>query len=111
MGRKKEFLYEDIPPQLELIVRSICSDYTRRKQALISEQRAREVLDNYKRINSAIDKAIQIVEVAIRPIMLKDISERIGYDFSDAREMMCKETYYNRKRQIILMIAQNLKYI
>lgn len=96
-----------IPSGVVEVVKSLCRDYDRREKAAGDEA----VAENNKRINTAIDEALESVEVGIRRDILHDVSNGVGYDMSQASPYMAKNTYYDRKRKVIHDIAKKLNLI
>lgn len=110
MGRRK--LYEgcyDIPNTVVDEVRYICADYFRREKAVKIGSVSGELLDNYIRINKKIDQALSdVLEEGTRFIMLDDIANRRGYEYSRASQKMGRVSYFMKKRKIIYIIAKYL---
>ncbi len=108
--KKGTYIYE-LPRSIVEVVKSLCVDYPRRARALKNRLASEVLLCEYKRINDAIDKALADVEVGIRDYLLKDISDRRGYDCSEACICISKDAYYRRKRKVVHDIAKGLNLI
>ncbi len=109
MARRKMYFRYEIPSNVVCIVKSLCVDYERRELALKNPKLSSSVLDEYKRLNNAIDIALLELEVGIRKIMLNDVQHGRGYEYSRASSFIAKNTYYSRKRKLIYDIAKELK--
>lgn len=108
MGRKlKSGLTES---EVGIVIRH-CREYGRRKVAIEHHSKPDNVIEEYKRINGAIDEALECVEVGVRMMLLDDIAYSRGYFFSQASPFMTGETYYSRKRELVYNIAKALQLV
>lgn len=111
MARKKIYYDWHIPSSVVKIVTAYCADYDRRAK-LISDVNTTECcLNQYKLINSIIDKALDDIEVGIRRDMLYDISLGRGYFKSNCCVFIDKNSYYRRRRKLVHDIAVYLHLI
>ena len=100
-----------MPKGVVQIVKCICADYDRRARAIPYTDN-RDVRDTYIRMNTAVDSALlSITEPGIRDLMLRDMVCRRGYERSRAREMICGQSYYARRRKVLRLIAEELALI
>jgi uncharacterized membrane-anchored protein len=111
MPKPKLYFKWDIPTSIVDIVKAICADYDRRERTIKFGTISGAVLERYIELNNAVDKALQDVEIGLRNYLLSDIRYNRGYDYSDAQEIIAKNTYYNRKRKLIHDIAIELKLL
>ena len=109
--KTKIYLKWEIPTNIVLIVKSICADYERRAKVIALAKADGAVIEKYKELNDAIDKALEDVEPGIRKSLLKDFVEHLGYDRSGATFILSKNAYYRRKRKMIRDIAHYLNLI
>ena len=101
----------EIPKTVVLLVRALCADYTRRQIAIEKKTVDEKVLEEFVRINSAIDRALEGIDPGIRSTMLSDIIFGRGYDSSSAAIYICKESFFNRKRKFVHDVAVELNLI
>jgi hypothetical protein len=109
--RKKIFQQYDIPTSVVNIVIALCGDYPRRKKSLQSNAAPVDILESYKNLNVAIDKALEDIEVGLRGIIISDITEYRGYNKSGAQVVISKNAYYRRRRKLIHDIAVGMRLI
>ena len=111
MARQKIYFKHEIPSSVVDIVKTLCADYVRRERALRWDQLSEGVKNEYSRLNNAIDAALSIISASSRLDMVKDIGLGRGYDSSPCSPFLAKNTYYQRKREIVHNIAINLKLL
>ena len=111
MSRQKMYFKWEIPKTVVDVVKSHCADYKRRERMIKFSTITGAVLDEYVRLNSIIDNALEDVEVGIRQELLEDVAKGRGYDYSAASPFLAKNTYYPRKRKLIHDIAEGLSLI
>lgn len=111
MGRKRIYYRYEIPKSVVVIVKSVCADYDRRK--LLSEMGELDegVKARYDYLNGAIDDALIEIDPGIKRVMLEDIRNNRGYDYSPASPFLTKNSYYMRKKKVIHDIAKGLSLI
>ena len=109
MARRKMYFRYEIPTNVVCLVKILCIDYERRELALKDHKLSPSTLDEYRRLNGAIDTALLELEVGIRKIMLNDVQHNRGFEHSRASSFIAKNTYYSRKRKLIYDIAKELK--
>ena len=108
MARTKKYFNYEIPKGIVEIVKAICADYVRRDRALRWDELNDGVRFEYLRLNGAIEGALGIIDTSSRLDMIGDIAQGRGYEFSPCSPFLAKNTYYQRKRQIVHDIAVNL---
>lgn len=101
----------EIPKSVVLLVRALCADYTRRQIAIEKKTVDEKVLDEFVRINGAIDRALEDVETEVRRVILLDVVFGRGYNRSCAAMCMCEESFVKRKHKLIHDIAVELNLI
>ena len=107
MSKKRAYKYS-VPTGVAIIVQGLCADYARRERAIKYSAITGPLLARYVEINAAIDTALEGVEPGIREELLRNIGSGCGYDASDLCVLMSKNTYYARKRKVIVAIAHGL---
>ncbi|MBQ3015268.1 MAG: hypothetical protein IJD79_00650 [Clostridia bacterium] len=105
MGRKKIYNNWNHPQSLVNIIETIISDYPRRDRIVRFSSASETVIEEYRRLNAIIDRAVNELEPELARIVKCDMIDRIGYDKSRASLCASKSTYYNRKRKLIHDIA------
>lgn len=108
MARRKIYYKWELPCAVVEIVRGICADYDRRENAIKYSNVTGGVLERYVELNSAVDAALEDLEVGLRKDMIEDVALNRGYDFSRCSTYVSKCTYYNKKRKLIYDIAERL---
>jgi len=111
MARTKKYFNYELPKGVVEIVKAVCADYVRRDRALRWDELTDGVRFEYLRLNGAIEGALGIIDASVRLDMLADIAIGRGYEFSLCSPFFAKNTYYQRKRQIVHDIAINLRLI
>lgn len=112
MGQRPKFCEKyQVPYSVFVVVRSICADYKRRRDAIERRRDAAEVLIEYERLNGIVDIALSEIECGIRQTILEDVSLGRGYDFSPASPFLAKNTYYSRKHKLVYDIARGMRLI
>lgn len=104
---------KNIPKDVKTEIQSLCAGYHRRKR--IASQRLAvltappsEELKAFMAWNERIDRALEFIEEGIRPYILYDISNGIGYWRSMASPLISQSAYYARKNEAIENIAKEL---
>ena len=108
MGRPKLYHAWNIPKSVVDIVKTLCADYPRRKKSIERGECSGRILDEYERINNAIDLSISDIEDGMRDRVLSDLVSGVGYDFSQSSVCVGKNQYYKIKRKRIYTIAVGL---
>ncbi|MBE6547937.1 MAG: hypothetical protein E7667_03540 [Ruminococcaceae bacterium] len=98
----------ELPRGVVKIVESLCGDYYRRSQAIKNGSAKGAVLDEYLRLNIAVETALENVETGIRAELLRDIAIGRGYNRSTISAFMAKNTYYQRRHKLIYDISAEL---
>lgn len=112
MSRKKIYDTWSIPRGVAKIAKAVCADYERRSAVLRAGSASNAVLEEYRKLNAAVDAALaEIEEPAIRADILKNIIERRGYEKSFVTTYICENSYYARQRRVLCLIAKNLLLI
>jgi hypothetical protein len=110
MARRRSYRY-NLPRTVADIVQAVCADYTRRENAIKYSAITGPTLARYVELNAAIDTALEGVEAGIREELLRDIGHGKGYENSMIAPLMAKNTYYIRKRKVVLDIARGLSLV
>lgn len=110
MGRRKKYRH-NLPASVANVVKSICADYGRREEAIKFSAITGPVLARYVELNAAIDTALEAVEAGIREELLADIASGTGYENSKLAALMAKNTYYERKKRVVTLMARKLALI
>lgn len=111
MGRKKIYIRYDHPDTLVHIIEAIIADEPRRERMLAYSAENDPILAEYKRLNTAIDEAVNSIEPELARIICADIINHNGYFRSKAAQYAAKRTYYRRKTKLIHDIANALNLI
>ena len=111
MGRKKIYYRYDHPDTLVHIVEAIIADHPRRERMLAYTVEGESILAEYRRLNAAIDGAVNSFEPELARIICADIINHNGYFRSKAATMTAKRTYYRRKTMLIHDVACALNLI
>ena len=98
----------ELPRSLVGVIESVCSDYYRRATAIKNGTASGVVLDEYLRLNIAIETALEGIEMGIRGELLRDVAFGLGYNKSMISALMAKNTYYQRRRKLIYDTAKAL---
>ena len=98
----------ELPSSLVCVIKSVCSDYYRRATAIKNGTASGVVLDEYLRLNIAVETALEDIEKGIRGELLHDVALGLGYNKSVISVFMAKNTYYQRRRKLIYDIAKAL---
>ena len=108
MGRPKMYYEWELPKSVVEVVRGVCADYERRENAIKYSSITGEVLDRYIEFNSAIESAVSEISTDLRRIIIQDVADNVGYDFSQCSLAMARKTYYQKKRKFIHDVAEKL---
>lgn len=101
----------ELPLDIVRTVASLCHDYERREKEIARGEKPEGVLQNYRRINGAIDRALSLsCEEGIRVPMRVDIGLNRGHRMSPIYYISDK-TYKLRKRLAKYEIARALELI
>ena len=100
-----------VPGNIADIVCAVFADHVRREQELARGELAPDVLAKYGELSAAVELALECVEENIRKDILCDIAEGRGYEASMLAPIMAKNTYYERKREVICGLARILTLI
>ncbi len=111
MGRPRVFGKHDLPREVVGVAVAVIADYDRRAREIKRGALSECLLSSYVRYNGIVDKALAAIEEGARREMLSDISTGRGYNNSMISYMYCKETYYNRKREVIYRAAVLLELV
>ena len=117
VARRATYDSSRLPYWVLQIVTSICADYERRAAALREGKLDYEdvcedaILARYGELNSAVDRALEEVEVGIRRDMLCDVALGRGYRRSAAQYVLSKNAYYRRRHKLMHDIARELRLI
>ena len=98
----------ELPSSLVCVIKGVCSDYYRRATAIKNGTASGVVLDEYLRLNIAVETALEDIEKGIRGELLRDVALGLGYNKSVISAFMAKNTYYQRRRKLIYDIAKAL---
>lgn len=96
------------PGSVVRIVKSLFADYARREKIIKFSSITGPVLARYVEINAAIDAAMETAEAGIRAELFDDIVHGRGYEASQLAPLMAKNTYYARKKKVMLTVAKIL---
>ena len=104
---------KNLPKDVKTEIQSLCAGYYRRQR--IANQRLSlltappsEELVAFMRWNERIDKALEFIEEGLRPYILHDIANGIGYWRSMAGPFISRNSYYSRKNKAMENIAEEL---
>ncbi len=101
----------ELPLDVLRTIASLCHDYKRRAHELVRKEMPAAVLENYQRLNSAIDEALSSVcEEAICVPMREDIGLNRGHRMSPIY-FLSEKAYKKRKREAKYAIAKRLYLI
>lgn len=102
-----------IPKDVKEEIQSLCAGYYRRQR--IAKQRTAiltappsEELTAFMTYNEKIDRALEFLEEGLRPYILHDIANGIGYWRSMASPLISRNAYYARKNESLERIAKEL---
>lgn len=101
----------NMPRNVAVIVSAIYADYGRREAELERKTQSRAVLEKYEELNVAVEIALECVEENIRDAILGDITRGRGYEASPLSPIMAKNTYYERKREVMCELGRILALI
>ncbi len=105
-----KYYRSEVPAGVLNLVTAVIAERGRRSLDIRLGTREEAVLEEYRRVNAEIDRALENLEPALRPCMIADIVRRRGYRYSDARELLSKDAYYKRKNRLIADIARRLLF-
>lgn len=109
MGRRRVDQHYKIPNSVVKVVETIIQDYPRRKRLIEYSTLTNElVVNEYVRLNRIIETAIEREEPVVSSMIVFDIINSRGYNFSEATNIASKNLYYRVKRQLIENIAENI---
>ena len=104
-----------IPPWVHTTAQGVLAGYDERERALRREDGAPVVLQEYRRINRAIDNAVlaatEDCSQRVTDMLLRDMIERQGYYGSLLADMMSEYKYYEYKRTATVYVAAKLYLI
>lgn len=104
---------KNIPKDVKEQIQSICAGYNRRKRvasqrmAMITAPPSEELVA-FMSYNEKIDRALEFIEEGLRPYMLHDIANGVGYWRSMAGPFISRNAYYGRKNKAMENIAKEL---
>ena len=96
------------------VISALCADYPRRKRLIECRCRTRttdEEIENFKKTNAVIDKALLVVDEGLRDYILVDIAVGHGYESSMASPYIAKNCYYTQKNRAIKEMAKGFHLI
>ncbi len=97
-----------LPLDVARAVASLCHDYKRRENELLRNEKPKEVLESYRRLNRAIDEGLCVTcEEAVRVPMREDIGLNRGHRMSPIY-FLSEKAYKKRKREAKYAIAERL---
>ena len=108
---KKKYDCVVIPKSLKRMVTSIIADTDRRQRAIDMNSVRPEVRDFYVILNTAVNQAMQDLEIGLRQMMFKDFIGGYGYNKSSASPYISANAYYRRKRKVIADVARAMYLI
>ena len=102
-----------IPKDVKAEIQTLCAGYYRRKRI---EKMRREFLSGepseefkaFMQYNENIDKALSFLEEGLKPYILYDIANGVGYWSSMASPFLTCNAYYARKNQAMENLAKEL---
>lgn len=101
-----------IPPWVHTTAQGVLAGYDERERALRREDGAPVVLQEYRRINRAIDNAVLAATEDCSPKIAarlrQDMVERRGYYNSLLADVMSERKYYELKRTATVYLVANL---
>lgn len=105
-----------IPKDVKEEIQSLCAGYYRRQR--IAKQRMAiltappsEELTAFMTYNDKIDRALAFIEEGLRPYILHDIANGIGYWSSMASPFLTCNAYYDRKNRALENLSKELNLI
>ena len=102
----------DLPINVHRAVCALVGDYSRREKLINERNAPDDVIEHAVYLNAHIYAAIDsICDVALRPIMLYDIGNNIGYSKSRAATIIGEVAYKKQKRRVKYEIARCLRLI
>lgn len=111
-GRKRLLNRYDIPLSALRLAEAIIEDYPRRKRVIqYTAAESEMVLDNYRRLNNAIDDVVAGFDPGLSRVILSDIISRKGYSHSLAQDFASKNTYYAHRKKMIIDICERLNIL
>lgn len=111
MPRVKIYDAWEIPTGVAKIAKAICADYDRRAAAIRKGEGSEELLEEYRRLNAAVDAALAGEEVGTRADLLRCMADRQGYEKNHAHLYICRQSFYRKKRQIVHDVAKSLNLV
>ena len=111
MPRVKIYDTWEIPAGVAKIAKAICADYDRRAAAIRKGEGSEELLEEYRRLNVAVDAALEEVDAAMRADLLASFKTWAGYEKSHAHMYVCENSFYARKRQVVYLVAKELSLV
>lgn len=109
--KRGDYFEHELPGGVVRMVESVCGDYYRRAQAIKTGAAVGAALDEYLRLNIAVETALEEIETGIRAEMLRDVALGRGYNRSCISVFMAKNTYYQRRRKLMYDIAKELNLV
>lgn len=102
-----------LPEWINKVIRYTVAGYTDRLNAIRFDSVNESVKAEYRRINNAILDALSemLDDKAIRDIFRRDIANRTGWQFSEAKSCFSCDSYKRNKNKIIYLMAKNLHLI
>lgn len=97
-----------LPVTVRDLVQAICADHERRENEMRRWRGTAEQRDMWRKADGIIADALDLIDPALRGIMLDDISHRRGYEKSRAHVMMSRKMYYSEKNKVETAIAYGL---
>ena len=104
---------KSIPKDVKEQIQSICAGYNRRKRvasqrlSVMTSQPSDELMA-FLSYNEKIDNALLFLEEGLRPYILHDIANGVGYWRSMAGPIISRNAYYERKNKAMENIAKEL---
>lgn len=111
MGRRKVYVEWHLPSTVVKIVRAVCCDYYRRRVEICRNVVQGDVLDEYVRLNKAIDVALSDIEDIFRDTILANVADGTGYDKSYEAMFMSRNAYYRRRNKFVHDVAVGLRLL
>lgn len=111
MPRVKIYDAWEIPTGVAKIAKAICADYDRRAAAIRKGEGSEELLEEYRRLNAAVDAALAEIDEGVRADILRCMTIGQGYEKSHAHMYLSDKSFYRRKRKVIYVVAKELSLV
>lgn len=97
----------NVPKDIVQTVKALCNGYKRREVDIRCNSKDEKIIETYKMLNEAIDRALEKVEPSLRKDIMFDIVNGLGWKYTQVY-FTGRDLYYITKKKFIHDVAVEL---